>query len=754
MLTLVGMIAEGVVRLAFGLLGILVGTLIGIGGGAARAACAGAAVGQRALAPGFVASRAALRYVVIVFGILISLFAGALAWGYLTRERTADEFAAAGTSALSPVLYDADHHFVGIYNPAWGGAGQTEPDFAKYVTVWEAKPAPHLWSCLSSLEDRRFKTWVLAIGFDPVAVGRTLLGFVTGRGGGGSTLLNQLARSMRGRTPSDAEAPLEKLRRKLAEWSDSPALVLLFRSGNVDPERFVTANLPLLAGAPGSRAGNLPYGAEAASLILFGHPAADLKADEQYLLAAADWRPILLAPDDNPSALESVDKRWAALQKRASRCLHLLGEPGTPAYDEAKQHLLAMRPPRLKDDIISASDDASGGFTTAVNPIRRARQLLGDGGLGLVGRDLADAATESWRGRLAKIDLSLNAAQNREFGEQIEKALADIEQRLGARLRLRLTGPNDAADRAQVIVVVTDLDSNILRYFEAGPAHGFDTARPVASIGKALVAAPVLGHAGDTGETFYCNRSVPGVHNAGGHEGAATCRSPHAWVRARDAYAKSLTLAFINRLSAVPPDTLRQTAKSLGFTLPADVPPETSVPLGLFEATPRSVLQAMTGIGHVLAEMSGDVPSPRLVRQLGIISTNGSVLDQTATLRSSLAGADLLNNVAPAAEYLRQVLAAPLGTGGTLAALGAYRADDNPGLRFHAAKTGTSTTPDGMTRDAMIAGTFQTSDARGFAYFILAGTADPRHPLGSVNGGSFAQLARVVLEQAVIGDMR
>jgi membrane peptidoglycan carboxypeptidase len=749
MLSFVLLAAGGVSRLVRLLLGMLVA------GWAAIANCLACTVGAaldtalRAIAPAFIVSRLSIKAASLVLVIAVMLFGSALSWGYLKRERTADGFIAANAASISPVLYDARHRRIGIYRPAGAEREGGDDSFGHYATIWSAEPSSQLWSCLGYLEDRRFGTWVLALGFDPIALGRAVVGLATGHGGGGSTLLNQLSRSMRGQSPSGTEAPLEKLRRKLGEWADSPALVLLLRSHGVDPERFVLANLPLLAGASGSHAGNLPYGAEAASLILFNRSASELSPEEQYLLAAANWRPVLLGPDNDPKALKIIGERWKALQHRAARCLHLLAEPGTPAYAAAKVRLFAMPTPRIHDDAFASLSDPTKGFATAVNPARRAWQSLGDGGMALVSRDLSEVEG-GWRGRVANADLTFDAFANRRFAERIEISLATIERQIGSRLRLHLTGPNDAPDRAQVLVALTDTEGRIIRFFESGPGHAFDSPRPVASLGKALVAGPVLGRT-DTAETLYCNRHVEGIHNAGGKDGATSCRGSDAWIPARVAYAKSLNLAFINRLGAVSPGVIREAAQAMGFTLPIDVPPRTAVPLGLFEATPRAMLQAMNAVGRVIAEVPGDVPSPHVVERLGMIAEDGSIARQTSLARAPLAWSALVKEVVPASSYLRTVLAAPLGAGGSLAALASYRAGQNSALAFHAAKTGTSTISGGATRDAMIVGTLRTADGRGFTYFILVGTANPARPLGFVNGGSLSALARLVLDEIIGG---
>ncbi len=706
---------------------------------------------RRGCDPVYLAARRGFRVGSTLVATFVLLFLGALLWGLANRGHVADAFGGAERRAIAPVLYDARDQFIGIFS-ARSAAAPVSQGFADYATVWSGRPALDLWSCLRHLEDRRYDSRLETFGIDPIGVLRSMVRQVTGGGGGGATLDNQVGRSMRGEPPSPKEAPVEKLRRKLGEWADAPGMRLLIHT-QPEPAAFVTANLPLLAGASGSHAGDLPYGADAAALILFHRHADELDPVEQFMLAAADWRPILLAPSSDLAALVRADERWQRLKERAARCLPLLGQAGSPAFEAAKQRLMSLPPPRPTDAVLGDPKDSAHGFAIAVNPERRAQLFLANGGAAILNHDLAVAAGTSWRGRVTTAVMSFDAVRNRVFDERIERVVTEIQQRRSSQLRLALTGPDGAPDRAQILVVLTDLDGRVLRFFQSGPGDAVDEPRPVASLGKALIAAPLLGRF-DRPDTRYCNRRVNGLQNAGGDAGAETCDAPRAWIGARTVFGKSMTLPLINRLDRIDPDEIRSTARALGYSLPISVPPQTAVPLGLFEATPRAILRGFMAIGRTLSGRTGDVPTPHLLAAAGILQTDTHVAIRNWSEPDSLSGSDIARYLAPS-NYLLQVLSAPLGPGGTLWPLQAYRAKANRHLIFHAAKTGTSTTSSGATRDAMIAGTFETSDHRSFAYLVLAGTAYPDHPLGTMDGGALAPLARLAIEEALsldIGD--
>jgi hypothetical protein len=209
-----------------------------------------------------------------------------------------------------------------------------------------------------------------------------------------------------------------------------------------------------------------------------------------------------------------------------------------------------------------------------------------------------------------------------------------------------------------------------------------------------------------------------------------------------------MTLPLINRLDRIDPDTIRRMAAAMGFALPAGVPPQTAVPLGLFEAPPREILRGMIALGRVLGGRTGDVPMPHLLAAIGDVGADGGVVERPFPARGSLSGETIATGIAPASSYIRSVLDAPLGPGGTLASLQALRPVTEPRLIFHIAKTGTSTTATGATRDAMIAGAFATAEGV-FAYLVLVGTASPSRPLGTLDGGALAPLVRLMVDDVL-----
>jgi len=703
-------------------------------------------LGARLIAPGFLAVRAGLKAMSVQLALAATIFFGAIAWGIMHSDLVRDEFVATDARATSPAIYDVTDQFVGAF-PSRQNLDDPTQDFADYVSIHGEKQPIYLWACLKHLEDRRFGAWYVSrLGFDPVSAGRTLLALSVGRGGGHSNLPNQLSRSMRGTFPGDAEAPGQKLERKLTEWSDSPALTYLLSRDGADGAQFVLSNLALISGASGSHAGSLPYGAEAASLIVFHRPAAALDVAQQYMLAAANWRPIRVAPENNVEALRDVDHRWSILKQRAARCMPLVAD--SPDYEGIRAELAALPPPRLTDRTLVTKEDASIGFATAVNPVRRLRLLLGDGGLRQIKHDLDGDGKGDWRGRVIQAHLAFDAARNFTFSKKVTAILDVLQRRLGNRLQLRLIGSDSGSTPAQVLAVLADAETgDVLRFYESGPVNAFDQRRPLASLGKALVAAPVLARV-DTPLSAYCNRAIVGISNAGGNAGAGNCRTPGAYVLARDVYARSMSLPLINRLSQLNPLAIRETAASLGFTLPSDIPPATSVPEGLFEATPRAALQGMIALSRALAGMTGDVPAPHMLVSVSSIITGGAV-DTDRPAGNDLHWGVVRQATWPVSTYLREMLAAPLSSGGTLAGLRQFRPAEDSAFIFDVGKTGTSVTPTKFTRDAMIVGAFQLAHSRHvYAYFVLVGTSAPTSPLGNINATAFTPIARLLIEEA------
>jgi len=104
--------------------------------------------------------------------------------------------------------------------------------------------------------------------------------------------------------------------------------------------------------------------------------------------------------------------------------------------------------------------------------------------------------------------------------------------------------------------------------------------------------------------------------------------------------------------------------------------------------------------------------------------------------------------IAPSRSFLRDVLGAPL-TRGTLASIGYLHQSRNKRVRWHVAKTGTSTVAYGLTRDAIIAGAFETDSGDAYAYLVLVGTPEPQRPLGQLNGSHVSPVAVAIVNEFI-----
>lgn len=206
-------------------------------------------------------------------------------------------------------------------------------------------------------------------------------------------------------------------------------------------------------------------------------------------------------------------------------------------------------------------------------------------------------------------------------------------------------------------------------------------------------------------------------------------------------FARSVSLALLNRLSKLPPAEIENTVRTLGFEMPVGTPPATAVAAGYVEGTPRTFLRMMIAIARTIAGREGDAAAPSMIDKLELAA---GLQRNAAPFAKTLPWSDIKKIFGPSTAYMRDVLGAPLQRG-TLSSIGYLHQNRNPQVRWHIAKTGTSTLLSGLTRDAMIAGAFETSEGEVFAYFVLIGAPQPRQPLGRLNGAHVAPIAAAIV---------
>jgi len=555
---------------------------------------------------------------VVAITLLVAVFSGALALGVWNRTDNASRFTQSDLRGRMPAVYDRGGRFIGAYPARAFRDFDADPDLPGRMSVaTRLRSTPKDFrACALFLEDRNFGHWFAGLGIDFGGVARAALtGF-----GGGSGLVQMTSRALRSLSPGRDESITEKWLRKLLEWTDSPGIVAAFMAPDVDPLDFVASNLRFVIGLKkervADRIGDLPTGLEFASQLIFGVSAEDLKPAQQVLLSAAIWRPVLIASNNDPDGLDSVTKVWAKLVARAQLCAPFLAQHEGRTPQEINAEIAALPPPRVNSEeiLFGGTADAVQDFKIAAHPVRELRYFVGDGGIQLINKELQHAIAPDWRGGVNLVELGIDARRQVKFERAVQRAIAQVETRHRDKLLLRLTGADDGDDRAQVLAVIADLSGSIRGFFQSGPVGAFDEPRQAGSLSK-CIGAVILGRHDQPG-TGYCNRGIEGMHNAGGREGAASCNEAGAYLAARDVFARSVTLALLNRLSKLKPEVVETAIKDFGFKLAPNTPPATAVAAGYVEATPRKFLRMMIAIGRALVGKSGDVPPPHFVERL------------------------------------------------------------------------------------------------------------------------------------------
>jgi membrane peptidoglycan carboxypeptidase len=700
---------------------------------------------------------------------------------------------------LATAIYDRSGAFVGTFDPRLDSKQDVnftdKPiDIDGYTANPDHKSIPvrevpdDYWRCLVFHEDRYLGGPLNPYGIDfygvlkipytsirrSIAAKRPVLGV------GGSTLPMQFARVISGTPPSAAEGGATKLGRKLREWWLAPVIYHeLTRGGDITPLKQWAANHIWLAQRTG---GQSLHGVEVTSRVVFGVEASQLTPAQQFVLASAVNKPIILLPGNE--RLNAVrEDRWRYITEvRAAACANAL------ITDEAARkkvlfELVQMAggppDPKVRPALQQALDLHAPQFAqrAQANPTIRANVLLPAARFGLR-EEMKQLHGFAWRDHVRGVTTTLDVPENLAFHQRINAELAKLDAREGGRLNPGWTlDPAKASLERKlphVVVVAADARGEIVRYFEVGetapyfgspfardPATGryqpAREARHIASTGKVLAAIALANEGRDDAATAYPDVNAPGRNldtcerGVGGTPGAR---------RSVVAFACSLNAALISRTAQVGQERVKRLVDGFGFALPpADAngertPPSTAAVLGLIAGSPRRV-HHMAAV--VLASMTGNgarpVPPPSLVR----------AYDHTRpTIASVLGGPDaaIVPNslIRPAAvPLLRTWLSSPLchrvGTTahGTLRSLAHWCALSNPDVRLHLAKTGTSTTTDAdATVDTWTAGGIQFANGAAYSYVVMVGTGAARDTWARK---LHASQANVPLVEALLQDL-
>ena len=696
---------------------------------------------------------------------------------------------------VATAIYDRGNNFVGTFDPRLdsmrdvnytGSAIQigdhtANPDH-KSIPVHEVPD--DYWKCLKFHEDRYLGGPLNPYGIDLVGVlkipytsiVRTIRTKRPSLGVGGSTLPMQFARVIYNTPPSSSEGNATKLGRKLAEWWIAPVIYQVLTAGGDDtPLRQWAANHIWLA----QRTGGAPlHGVEMTARVVFGKEAKDLTTAEQYVLASAVNKPIILLEGSEQLNAVRLDRWRYITEVRARTCAEKL------IKDDAEQKKtvfelfqLAGGPPdpKVKPKLQAALDTYAPGVAkrAVANPMVRASALMPSARFGLR-EEMKQAYGFSWRDYVRGVTTTFDVTENLSFGEKVKTKLAALDGQYAARLNANVT--LDTAKAApekklpNIILVAANAKGEIVRYYEQGESASYfgsplardsktgvytpeRESRMLASTAKILAAVAIANEGKDEPGTLYMDADAPARVGEGCEHGGGQ-RVPR---RAIVAFACSLNNPLLTRAAALGQPRIKHLIDRFGFNMPPGnangegTPPSTAIVLGQIAGSPRRVHQ-MSSV--VLASLIGQggkpVHLPTLIKSL----------DYTNRAGAKEAARDTVSDVVPnvlikpsGRGMLKSLLEAPLchtaggQPAGTLKSISNWCAARHPGLRLHFAKTGTKPTLDpNATVDTWITGGVQFANGAAYSYVALVGTGSVTEPWAhNMNAAQITPLVDVLL---------
>lgn len=697
---------------------------------------------------------------------------------------------------LATAIYDRKDQFVGTFDARLDSkqdvnytglpieiAGTSYVANPDHKSIPVRKTPDQFWRCLVYHEDRYLGTMWNPYGIDLWGVLKiplsTIQRSVRGRGVrfgvGGSTLPMQLARIVYKTPPRRGESSLDKIRRKLKEWWLAPVIYrTLTKGGDMEPLRQWTANHLWLGQRTG---GNDLHGIEVTARVVFGKSADDLSVAEQFVLASAVNKPIILLNGSDRLNAVRLDRWRYIVEVRARKCATELVSNGELQKDILFELTnIAGGPP---DPQIAPTMDAAVQASAPryvrqarANPALRANVLIPAARYG-VREEMKQEFGFEWRNYVRGVKLTLDVADNRGFRERVKDRLAKIQKTHQARINsdysldLRALSSPDSATRAipNVVVAAANAKGEIVRYFEAkdtasyfGSAYAREAetgrydakreTRAIASVGKMMAAIAVANRTRDNLATGYLDLQAP-------PRGLESCRRNGSLRQARRAevvFACSLSHPLELRLAKLGQRRLQHLIDKFGYTMPFatdasnETPPSTAIVRGFVTGSPRKV-HHMAGV--ILASLTGKgaraLPEPTLIKRMdeadGTVGTprRGEVTGDDTTDRSSVAGPGSIvpNRVIrpEARKRVREFLSAPLCYEfrkkriGTLKSLGKWCARRKRNVKLHFAKTGTQVTEDpDATVDAWVAGGIQFTNGPAYSYVVVVGTGNNSEP--------------------------
>lgn len=736
---------------------------------------------------------AAILYV--IFAVLLVYVVAPLR-GYAGSTYMADKLRYDAERWLATAIYDRHGSFVGTFDPrldsqrdvnytdaAIGVGGYTANPDHKSIPVRNVPEG--FWKCLVYHEDRHIGGVLNPFGIDLIGVlkipystfKRSLALRRPSFGVGGSTLPMQLSRVIYKTPPRSDEGTFEKLRRKFSEWWLAPVIYqTLTEGGDDEPLKAWAANHLWLA----QRTGGSPlHGVEVTSRIVFGKEAKDLSIAEQFVLASAINKPIILLEGSERLNAVRLDRWRYIAEVRARTCAEKLLDDA----EQQKQVLfelvkLAGGPPdpHVKPRLQHALDVYAPQYArrAQANPTIRANVLMPAARFGLR-EEMKQRYGFAWRDYVRGVTTTFDAAENLAFHNKVETALATLDAKLSAKLTPGYTlDPIKAGISGQmpnIILVAADHNGEIVRYFETGETAAYfgsisardavtgfyDSAREprmIASTGKMLAAIAIANQLKDTPNSLFLDTDAPAA-------GLETCRHGGGKRHGRKAivaFACSLNNPVGHRTAQAGQDRVKALIDQFGFTMPPagpngeGTPPSTAVVLGQISGAPRRVHQMSSVIlADLLGRRSQQVREPTLIKSYD--QTARELPDKiSAFLPHQLRSREAI--VRGANGLIGELLSAPLcysaykTSHGTLKSLSHWCARRKASVRLHFAKTGTQVTEDpDASIDAWVTGGLQFNNGAAYSYVVLIGTGSVREPFArKLHGADVVPLVEVLLK--------
>ena len=721
-----------------------------------------------------------LRHV-LVAGIAYVLFAVVLVYviapirGIVGHAYLGDKLRYDAERWVATAIHDSKGSFAGTFDPRLDSrrdVNYTDKsiELGDYTANPDHKSIPvrdvpeNYWQCLSYHEDRYIGGPLNPFGIDLLGVLKipysTLVRSIALRrpslGVGGSTLPMQFVRVIYQTPPDAREGGFTKLKRKLSEWWLAPVVYYeLTKGGDNTALKQWAANHLWLA----QRTGGSPlHGIEVTSRIVFGKEAKDLTTAEQFVLASAVNKPIILL-EGNDQLNEVRLDRWRYITEvRARTCAEKLI---TDETEKAKVlfELVALAggppDPKVKPALQAALDKYAPALATRAqaNPVIRANALMPAARFGLR-EEMKQDYGFGWRQYVRGVTTTLDLGDNLAFGEKIKTALSVIDatnrEKISSGYTLDPAKVTADAKMPDVVVVAANARGEIVRYYEAGetapyfgsiPARSTSSGfyeparegRMIASTGKIIAAIALANEGKDNAASLYLDTQAP----ATGLDTCAKGGSERHGRKAIVAFACSLNNPLLNRVALVGQARVQHIINELGFTMPpatADgeqVPASTAAVLGQIAGSPRRVHQ-MSGVvlASLIRQGGKPVKLPSLVKSYDYIVDTGAA---TGAATTDIIPNTIINR--GAGSFIKTLLEAPLcysvngAPAGTLKTLSAWCASRRGDLRLHFAKTGTQVTADpNATVDNWITGGLQFQNGAAYSYVVLVGTGSGSQP--------------------------